>query len=137
MLRLSVPTGQRLEDAHQLAVHPGGTESNVCTALAGLGRRCGWVSRLPDSPPGRLVLRRLWAAGVDTSAVVLAASRTSRIGTYYVEFAAPPRPIRVIYDRANSAVSCMTGADVNWDYLLDTRMLHLTGITFNCWNCGV
>src|SRR5262249_4316005 len=35
----------------------------------------------------------------------------------------------VIYDRADSAAAHMTPADVDWDYLLDTRVLHLTGIT--------
>jgi 2-dehydro-3-deoxygluconokinase len=110
-----------------VAVHPGGAESNVCAALAGLGRRCGWISRLPDNPLGRLVLRRLQAAGVDSSAVVLAPNE--RLGTYYAEFATPPRPIQVIYDRADSAAARMTPADVNWEYLLRTRILHLTGIT--------
>lgn len=127
MLRLDVPVGNRLEDAGCFAVHPGGAESNVCGALAGLGRRCGWVSRLPDNPLGHLLLRRLRAHGIDTSAVVLAGG--TRVGVYYVEFATPPRPIQVIYDRADSAAARMNPDDVDWDYLLDTRVLHLTGIT--------
>jgi 2-dehydro-3-deoxygluconokinase len=127
MLRLSVPVGRRLEDMVALDVHVAGAESNVCTALACLGRRCSWASRLPDNPLGQLVLRRLRAAGVDTSAVVLV--KEGRVGTYYVEFATPPRPVRVIYDRADSAVSHMAVAEVDWETLLDTRVLHLTGIT--------
>jgi 2-dehydro-3-deoxygluconokinase len=127
MLRLGVPVGHRLEDAEVLSVHPGGAESNVCAALAGLGRRCGWVSRLPDGPQGRLVMRRLRAAGIDVSAVVLAGG--ARIGVYYVEHAVPPRPTRVVYDRAGSAVAAMGPEAVDWDYLLDTKVLHLTGIT--------
>ena len=127
MLRLSVPAGQRLEEAQQLAVQPGGSESNVCAALAALGRRCGWVSRLPDNPLGHLIVRRLRAAGIDTSAVVL--TQEGRVGTYYAEFAVSPRSTQVVYDRADSAVSHMSVAEVNWDYLLDTRLLHLTGIT--------
>jgi 2-dehydro-3-deoxygluconokinase len=127
MLRLGVPVGHRLEEAEGLSVHPGGAESNVCAALSGLGRRCGWVSRLPDGPLGRLVSRRLRAAGVDVSAVVLAEG--TRIGVYYVEHAVPPRPIRVVYDRVGSAAAAMDPEGVDWDYLLDTRLLHLTGIT--------
>ena len=46
-----------------------------------------------------------------------------------MEFAAAPRAIQVIYDRANAAVSFLTPADIDWAYLLDTRVLHLTGIT--------
>jgi 2-dehydro-3-deoxygluconokinase len=127
MLRLSVPAGQRLEAADQFAVHLAGAESNVCGALVAIGRRAGWVSRLPESAVGRLVLRQLRAAGVDTGAVVLAPD--ARLGIYYAEFAGPPRAIQVIYDRANSAAANLTAADVNWDYLLDTTVVHLTGIT--------
>ncbi len=127
MLRLSVPAGQRLEDARQLEVHPGGAESNVCVALASLGRRSGWLSKLPDNPLGHLLLRRLRAARVDTSAVTLAPE--GRVGVYYVEFAGQPRVTQVIYDRARSAFTILSEAELDWDYLLDTRVLHLTGIT--------
>ncbi len=127
MLRLSVPEGYRLEDTEQFDLRPAGAESNLCVAMACLGRRAGWVSRLPNSSLGYLVLRRLRGANIDLSAVVLADQ--ARIGTYFVEYSVPPRPIQVIYDRANSAISQMTPKEVDWDYLLDTRLLHLTGIT--------
>ncbi len=126
MLRLSVPAGLPLAEARELALHPGGAESNVCAALACLNRRCGWVSALPATPLGELVLRRLRAAKVDTSAVVMA---EGRVGTYYVEFTTPPRAPQVLYDRAHSAVTRLGVGEVDWDYLLDTRILHLTGIT--------
>lgn len=127
LLRLSVPVGQHLETMTELSVHLGGAESNVCAALAALGRRCAWVSRLPDSALGRYVLRTLRAAGVDTSAVRLA--KNTRLGTYYVEFASPPRTTEVIYDRSGAAVTELTPDTVDWELLLDTRALHLTGIT--------
>lgn len=127
MLRLSVPAGARMDNTRSLDVEVGGAESNVCVALARLGRRSGWVSRLPHHALGSLVLRTLRSDGVDVSAVKLAPNE--RMGTYFVELAAPPRTIQVIYDRADSAAARMTTDDVDWDYLLDTRILHLTGIT--------
>lgn len=36
-------------------------------------------------------------------------------------------PIKVIYDRADSVAAQLTPTDVDWDFLLDTRLLHLTG----------
>jgi 2-dehydro-3-deoxygluconokinase len=51
------------------------------------------------------------------------------MGTYFIEYASAPRAIQVIYDRADSAAAHMTVEDVDWAYLLDTRILHLTGIT--------
>lgn len=127
MLRLSVPIGARLDDTRALDVEVGGAESNVCVALARLGRRCGWVSRLPDHALGGTVLRSLRADGVDVSAVRRAPGE--RIGTYFIEYAMAPRAIQVIYDRADSAAARMAPADVDWDYLLDTRIVHLTGIS--------
>ncbi len=127
MLRLSVPTGHRLDDARSLDLEFAGAESNVSVALARLGWRTGWVSRLPDQSLGHAILRALRADCVDVSAVKCVPGE--RLGTYFIEYAAPPRATQVIYDRANSAISRMTTADVDWDYLLDTRVLHLTGIT--------
>jgi 2-dehydro-3-deoxygluconokinase len=127
MLRLSVPLGRRLDDARALELEAGGAEGNVCVALARLGWRVGWVGRLPDHALGSIIVRILSADGVDVSAVVRA--RDERMGTYFIEYAASPRPIQVIYDRADSAAAHMTVDDVDWDYLLDTRVLHLTGIT--------
>jgi 2-dehydro-3-deoxygluconokinase len=122
-----VPLGRRLDEATTLDVEVGGAESNVCVALARLGWRCGWVGRLPDDALGNRVVRTLRADGVDVSAVKRAPGE--RLGTYFVEYASAPRAIHFIYDRAYSAAARMTVDDVDWGYLLDTRVLHLTGIT--------
>lgn len=127
MLRYSVPPGERLELAAQLDVHVAGAESNVASLLSRLGRRCGYISALPSTALGRLVANHLQIAGVDFSSTVW--TQDERLGTYYVEFAVPPRATQVIYDRAGSAFAQLTREEVNWDYLLDTRLLHLTGIT--------
>jgi len=129
MLRLTVPTGRRLEETRSLDLEFAGAESNVSVALARLGWRTGWVSRLPDHAMSHAILRALRADGVDVSAVQCVPAAQERLGTYFVEYAAPPRSTQVIYDRTNSAASRMTTAEVDWDYLLDTRVLHLTGIT--------
>jgi 2-dehydro-3-deoxygluconokinase len=127
MLRFSVPVGERLDDAQSLDVEIGGAESNVCIALARLDRRCGWVGRLPNHALGNAVVRALRADGVDVQAIKRVPNE--RLGTYFIEYATQPRAISVIYDRADSAAARMTVDDVDWDYLLDTRVLHLTGIT--------
>jgi 2-dehydro-3-deoxygluconokinase len=127
MLRLSVPTGERLDDMRNLRVEVGGAESNVSTALARLGRATAWVSRLPDHALGGVIVRALRADGVDVSAVRRVPNE--RVGTYFIEYANTPRAIQVIYDRADSAAARLSVADVDWDYVLDTHVLHLTGIT--------
>jgi 2-dehydro-3-deoxygluconokinase len=127
MLRLSVPIGRRLADSRSLDLEIGGAESNVCVALARLGRRSAWVSRLPAQALGNAVLRSLRADGVDVTAV--RSVDGERLGTYFIEYGSQPRSIQVIYDRADSAAANMQPDDIDWEYLLDTRVLHLTGIT--------
>ena len=125
-LRLCVPAGTRLERADRFDVYVSGTEGNVASTLARLGRRTGWLSALPDSPLGRRVATELRTAGVDLAAVRWA---EGRLATYYVEYAVPPRSIQVWFDRRDSCFSRLTPEEVDWEYLLDTRLLHLTGIT--------
>lgn len=127
MIRLSVPPGERLEIADSLDMRPGGAEANLAVALARMDRRSAWAGGLPDSALGRFLANHLRVAGVDLNGIVW--SNSARMGTYYVEFSAPPRATQVIYDRADSAAARLTPADIDWDYLLDTRLFHLTGIT--------
>ena len=129
ILRLSVPSGERLETADRLDLRAAGAEANLVSVLARLGRRTRWGGALPTNSLGRLAANNLRAAGVDVGAIVWDSSPAARMGTYYVEFAAPPRGIQVIYDRANSSMSRLGLEAVDWDKLLDTRLLHLTGIT--------
>jgi 2-dehydro-3-deoxygluconokinase len=127
LLRLSVPPGEPLETAHQLDIHPAGAEANVVTLLARLGRKTGWTGALPVNPLGRLAVNALRMPGVDTGSVIW--NEHGRLGTYYVEFGEPPRGIQVTYDRAYSCITQLQPDDMNWDSLLNTRLLHLTGIT--------
>ncbi|MCC7207403.1 MAG: sugar kinase [Anaerolineae bacterium] len=125
-LRYCVPAGTRLEHARTFDVHVTGTEANVGCLLARLGWRAGWVSALPQNPLGRRVVNEYRLAGLDTSAVRWS---EGRLATYYVEFAVPPRSTQVFFDRKNTCFTAMTVDDVDWDYLLDTRLLHLSGLS--------
>jgi 2-dehydro-3-deoxygluconokinase len=127
MLRLSVPAGERLEAATSLDLHPAGAEANVATLLARLDRQTRWVGALPQNPLGRLCANHLRSAGVDLSGILW--SDGGRLGTYYVEFGEPPRGIQVTYDRTGSAIALLQPDQIDWDSLLDSRLLHLTGIT--------
>ena len=58
--------------------------------------------------------------GVDTSGVVWADE--GRVGTFFVEFGAKPRPTKTIYDRAGSAATTLEADDLDWDYIAPGRM---------------
>jgi len=127
MLRLKPPLGERLASAAQLVVHVGGAESNVAAALAQLGRRTLWVSQVPEGPLGRLVVDRVRALGVDVSRV--SSLPDARLGIYFLDDGGGGMPPRVIYDRRGSAFSRLTRRDVDWDAVVDSRFVHMTGIT--------
>jgi 2-dehydro-3-deoxygluconokinase len=127
MLRLSVRPGDRLEDAAAFEVSIGGSEANVAYAAARVGLRAAWVSALPDNVLGRRVAGTLSAAGVDTSLVRW--ENTGRLGLYFIERGAAPRPIDVLYDRANSAMALAKAGSFDLAAVADTRFLHVSGIT--------
>jgi 2-dehydro-3-deoxygluconokinase len=127
MVRLSPPGHARLEEATTLECRTGGSESNVAVALARLGLRVAWLSRLPENALGRLIERRLRSLGVDTAHVLWAAG--GRAGLYFIEPGAMPRPTRVLYDRAGSAASEMEPEAMPWEIVRAARHLHLSGIT--------
>lgn len=126
-LRLSVPVGERLALASGLDLHVAGAEANVAGALAQLGHRCGWVSTLPNSPLGQRATNAYAFSGLDMTAINWV--EDGRMATLFVEYASRPRPTQVYYDRKHSSFSKTTADDIDWDYLLDSRLIHLTGIT--------
>lgn len=126
-LRYCIPAGSRMERVRQFDVHVSGTEANVTGLLSRLGWACGWVSALPDNPLGHRVRNEYLLAGLDISKVKWV--QDGRLATYYVEYATPPRPTRVFYDRKNTPFTQLTSNDIDWEYLLDTRLVHLSGIT--------
>ncbi len=127
MLRLSVPAGERLEDAPSYQVHVAGAESNVAYALARVGLRSSWTSALPRNPLGQRVASTLAGGGVDLSSVCW--SDTGRLGVYFVETGCAPRPTMVSYDRADSLMVRATPDCFDWDAICRARLLHTSGIT--------
>lgn len=127
MLRFTPEGGKTLEQAESFRVDTGGAESNVAIALARLGWRTAWISRLPATPLGRRLAGRIQAHGVDVSRVIWA--EEGRVGVWYFEPPVPPRPGEAYYDRAGSAFSQIDPDQVDWGFVRSARWLHLTGIT--------
>src|SRR4051794_30826602 len=126
MVRL-VPKGfTRLEDAQELECRVGGSESNVALALARLGMRTAWISKLPSNPLGMMIERRVRGFGVDTSRVIWEVG--GRAGVYFIEPGAAPRPARVLYDRANSSARRPEPSEIDGAARDAARPLHLPGI---------
>lgn len=128
MIRLAPPNFRRLEQARSLDVQVGGAELNTAVALARLGHKSSWVSRLPDNPLGRLVTNHAREAGVDDSHVLY--TKEDRLGLYFLEFGAAPRASSVVYDRKGSAIAGIQPGMVNWEKVFaGAKWFHVTGIT--------
>ncbi len=128
LLRLSPPGAQRIEQARAFEIGVGGTELNVAALLARLGRRTAWVSRLPESPLGRIIAGEARRHGVDTRWVKWVAG--ARQGLMFYEPGPEPRTSRVFYDRKASAASALAFEDAPWERLIAaSARLHLSGIT--------
>lgn len=128
MIRLAPPDFERLEQASALKVTVGGSELTVAAGICRLGLSAAWVSRLPDNPLGRMVRNKAREQGVDTSYIVW--SDEDRMGLYFVEYGASPRASKVLYDRANSAISRIKPGEIDWSKVLSgARLFHTSGIT--------
>jgi len=127
LVRLAIPSPARFETARQLDLQIGGAEANVAAACARLGLSSAWISALPANPWGERVRRELTGHGVDCAYVQTAEG--ARIGTYFLEYGVAPRPVRVLYDRRDSAFARLTAAQVDWEPVRRARLVHLTGIT--------
>ncbi|MGY1706231.1 sugar kinase [Geodermatophilus sp. SYSU D00697] len=123
---LVVPTAPgRLRHAGAVTLSIGGAESNVAIGLARLGVPASWVSALGEDELGELVLHRVRAEGVDTSAVRRDPDRPT--GLYLREEVAGA--LRVYYYRRGSAASTLAPGAFDPAVLDGAAFLHLTGIT--------
>src|SRR5881409_4308423 len=127
LLRLAIPSPTRFETARHLDLQIGGAEANVAAACARLGLSTAWISALPANPWGERIRRELTGHGVDCGYVRMVDS--SRVGVYFLEYGVAPRPVRVLYDRRDSAFTRLTPAEVDWTTVRQARLVHLTGIT--------
>lgn len=125
MVSFSPPGFLRLEQSTQMEVWPTGAEANAAVALARLGKRVGWISKLPQNPLARLIVAAVSRHGVDTSRVVW--TPEGRVGTLFYERAVPPRPPRVWYDRKDSAFTTLEASELDWAYLTAAQVVLMAG----------
>ncbi len=127
MLRLAPQDGTRLLQFPSLQATFGGAEANVAVSLANFGMDAAFVSKVPENPIGRAAVAQLKGFGVDTSYVLQGGER---LGVYYLEKGAGPRPSLCVYDRKNSAIAESSPSDFDWPAILKgADAFHFTGIT--------
>ncbi|MGW5875141.1 sugar kinase [Nocardiopsis terrae] len=116
---------EALTEGTRLSVGTGGAESNTAVALARLGHRSAWVSRVGDDPFGRIVTGAVARRGVDVRGVEVDPEHPT--GLYVKDTA--PGGAGVLYYRRGSAASTMSAADAEKVWSRGPRLVHLSGIT--------
>ncbi|MFB6304591.1 MAG: PfkB family carbohydrate kinase [Haloferacaceae archaeon] len=127
-LRLSPRRGERLETAPRFDAHVGGPESGVAVAAAQLGTAASWLSKLPDSPLGRRVVRDVEGHGVDAR-VAWADPGTARVATHYLERGAAPRTAGRRHERTGGAVGSAATDEASPAAVREARVFEVSGAT--------
>lgn len=126
-IRLTVPHGERLARARTLRMTAACSEANVSGLLSQLGRSTSWCSKLPQGDLAERCLSEFRSVGVDMSNMIRCDE--GRVALYFMEPGESPMPSRVTYDRLHSPFRDITIEEINWDSMLDTRLVFVTGIT--------
>ncbi|MCC5940360.1 MAG: sugar kinase [Balneolaceae bacterium] len=127
MLRLSTPGYKRFTQTDTFDATFGGGEANVAVSLSQFGMDSTFVSSIPPHEIGEAAVQSLRKYGVNTDFIL---REGERLGIYFLETGASQRPSKVIYDRANSAISRLEPSSVNWEKIFEGKdWFHWTGIT--------
>ncbi len=127
MLRLATPDYLRFSQANRFNASFGGGEANVAVSLANYGIPVDFVTRIPQNDIGRACKMDLQKYGVGVNNIIYGGER---LGIYFLETGAVSRGSKVVYDRANSAISEIQPGMINWDKVFENAgWFHWTGIT--------
>jgi len=127
MLRLKPPGVERFFQTPLLEATFGGGEANVAVSLANYGCDAAFLSILPKNAIADHCIGELRRFGVDTNRILRG---TGRLGIYFLEGGANQLPSKVIYDRADSAISNAKPGDIDWNKAFyNINWFHITGIT--------
>jgi 2-dehydro-3-deoxygluconokinase len=127
MLRLSTPGFSRFLQTDSFDINFGGGEANVAVSLANYGLDAYFISKLPKHEIGQAAVNSLKKYSVKDDYIVRGGER---VGIYFLETGASQRASKVIYDRADAAVTTLTADELNWDEVFkDAKWFHWTGIT--------
>lgn len=127
MMRLNPEGYLRFVQADAFEASYAGGEANVAVSLSNYGMDAAFVSKVPSHEIGQCAVNALRKYGVDTSHILRGGDR---LGIYFVEKGASQRASKVIYDRANSAISRAGADEFDWKKIFDgVDWFHFTGIT--------
>ena len=125
MLELNASKEGSLAEVEQFSVGYGGDTSNFAIAASRLGGSVGYITALGDDLFGDRFLRLWKAEGIDTSQILR--DLKSPTGIYFIS--RKDKQHFFTYYRNTSAASRLTSAKLPLDYICQSRLLHVSGIS--------
>ena len=129
MLRLSPIGKERISHSEAFEKNAGGSELNVVSGVSMLGLRTGIITKLPHNEIGKFIRRKIRYGGTSDDFVVFDDSPRMRLGIYYYESGAYPRPSIVSYDRASSSFTSFDPKELPESIYSSAGIFHASGIT--------
>jgi len=127
MLRLATPGHERFTQSTSFCVSFGGGEANVAVSLSNYGIPTEYVTCVPKNDLGQAVIMDLRKHNVGVTYILQGGDR---LGIYFLETGSVARPSKVIYDRAQSAISEIKPGMIDWTSVFEgATWFHWTGIT--------
>ena len=127
MLSLTTEPGAPLLSSEGIRLDIAGAESNCAIALARLGKRVAWHSKVARTSLGERIVSGIRAHGVDVSSVFW--SESGRNEQMWVEAGLGGNRTMITYDRAGAAVESFKIQEVDLTALQQSTFFHATGIT--------
>ncbi len=126
MIEFNARTEGRLRDVELFERGFGGDTSNMAIALAKLGHRCGYLTKVGSDEFGFSLLNLWQDENVDTSRVLI--EEGGFTGIYFVARAVNGGH-EFTYYRRGSAASHFGPRDLDMEYVNQARVFHTSGIT--------
>ena len=127
MLRLSTPDHQTINQTKSYLANYGGGEANVAVALAHMGHKTYFISKLPPNQLGDGAIAHLMENGVNTDYIVRG---STTLGIYFLESGFGGRPSKVIYNRKHSAITRISLNEFDFEEVFkDATWFHVSGIS--------
>ncbi len=125
LLRLGTSQFQRFTQARTFEAYYTGAEANTLVSLVNYGLEGYAVSKVPANDIGQACINFLKGHGLNTDYIVRGGDR---LGLFYLETGASQRASKVIYDRANSAITTLKQGEIDWQIVLQGKdWLHFSG----------
>ncbi len=111
-----------LREAEDFKKWVGGAADNYLIALARLGFKCGFFSRVGDDELGRFITRWIRGEGIDVSRTLIDGSKST--GIFIVERRTPESNFKCYFYRANSAATNLNPDDIDEEYVSQAKVVY-------------